>query len=367
MTARSIVGTISGTSADGIDLAGLLTDGRTVSRFGPSETAAYRPETKRRVLAAAANKGTGREDWPAIAEAVTQDHADAIAAFLEKHGLKPEAVVFHGQTVWHDPKAGETVQLGDPQGLADALVLPVVGDVRLADMAAGGEGAPLVPVYHRALAKTLVGEDREPLCFLNIGGVSNLTYIDGDNLMAFDIGPGNAFLDDWVRRHGAGDFDAGGAIAARGKVDEVWLGEALRHPFLTQPGPKSLDRYSFSAGFAEGLGLEDGAATLLAFTARAIATSEALLPKVPKLWLVCGGGRLNPVLMEALDACLSGQVVSADAYRIDGDALEAQAMAFLGARLMEGLPTTFPETTGASRPVVGGKLYLPNDCAPMPT
>ncbi|MHA7774438.1 anhydro-N-acetylmuramic acid kinase [Roseibium sp. M-1] len=358
MTAWSILGTISGTSADGIDLAEITTDGQTIARFGPAETSAYRPETKRRVLETAALKGSARQAWPEIAAAVTEDHAAAIGVFLDEHGLSPDAVVFHGQTVWHDPKAGETVQLGNPQMLADVLGLPVIGDVRLADMAAGGQGAPLVPVYHRALAKTLVGEDREPLCFLNIGGVSNLTYIDGDSLLAFDIGPGNAFLDDWVRRHGAGDYDAGGAISARGQVDEARLEAALSHPFLSEPGPKSLDRYSFSGAFAEGLPLEDGAATLLAFTARAIALSEKLLPRTPGLWLVCGGGRHNPVLMQALQGLLEGDVVSADNYRIDGDALEAQAMAFLGARLKAGLPTTFPETTGAGQPVVGGRLYL---------
>lgn len=359
MTAWSILGTISGTSADGIDLAEIATDGETITRFGPAETSAYRSETKRRVLETAALKGTARHDWPEIAAAVTEDHAGAIRAFIGKHGLAPDAVVFHGQTVWHDPKAGETVQLGDPQALADALNLPVIGDVRLADMAAGGQGAPLVPVYHRALAKTLVGEGREPLCFLNIGGVANLTYIEGDSLLAFDIGPGNAFLDDWVRRHGAGDFDAGGAISAKGQVDEARLEAALSHPFLREPGPKSLDRYSFSGSFAEGLGLEDGAATLLAFTARAIALSEGLLPKKPGLWLVCGGGRHNPALMQALQDLLKGEVLSADDYKIDGDALEAQAMAFLGARLKAGLPTTFPQTTGAIAPTVGGRLFLP--------
>jgi len=359
VTVWSLVGTISGTSADGIDLAELATDGRTVDRFGPAETVAYRPETRALVLAAAARKGEGREDWPEIARAVTRDHADAIRAFLGAHDLRPDAVVFHGQTVWHDPEAGETVQLGDPQGLADTLALPVIGDVRLADMAAGGQGAPLVPVYHRALAKTLGGADREPLCFLNIGGVSNLTYIDGEHLLAFDIGPGNALLDDWIRKHGAGDYDADGAISARGEADETRLAKALSHPFLLEPGPKSLDRYSFSGDFAEGLGLEDGAATLLAFTARAIASSEKLLPQKPKLWLVCGGGRRNPVLMRALAEQLSGDVLSADAFQIDGDALEAQAMAFLGARLLAGLPTTYPETTGAAHPVVGGRLYRP--------
>ncbi|WP_428669696.1 anhydro-N-acetylmuramic acid kinase [Roseibium sp.] len=359
MTGWSIVGTISGTSADGIDLAEIETDGVRVSRFGPSETCPYRPETRRLVLETAAKKGTDREDWPEIAAAVTQDHATSIQSFLEKHNLKPDAVVFHGQTVWHDPRAGETVQLGDPQALADALNLAVIGDVRLTDMKAGGEGAPLVPVYHQALAKTLVGAAREPLCFLNIGGVSNLTYIDGDRLLAFDIGPGNAFLDDWVRRHGAGDYDAGGAISAKGQVDERRLKQALSHPFLSEPGPKSLDRYSFSGDFVEGQSLEDGAATLLAFTAEAIAMAEALLPARPKLWLVCGGGRHNPVLMVALQKRLAGQVLPADDFRIDGDALEAQAMAFLGARLKAGLPTTFPETTGAREPVIGGKVYLP--------
>ncbi|PVB59423.1 anhydro-N-acetylmuramic acid kinase [Labrenzia sp. 011] len=359
MTTWSVVGTISGTSADGIDLAEIATDGRTVARFGPAETVAYRPETRRRVLEAAAAKGARREDWPDLARAVTRDHLAALRSYLDTHGLSPDAVVFHGQTVWHDPAAGETVQLGDPQALADALGLPVIGDVRLADMAAGGQGAPLVPVYHQALARSLVGKDREPLCFLNIGGVSNLTYIDGDRLLAFDTGPGNALLDDWVRRHGAGDFDAGGKLSAAGGVDEQRLNEALSHPFLAEPGPKSLDRYSFSAEFAEGLSLEDGAATLLAFTAGTIARAEELLPRHPGLWLVCGGGRLNPVLMGALADRLSGEVVSTDRFRIDGDALEAQAMAFLGARLKAGLPTTFPDTTGTSRPVTGGRLYAP--------
>lgn len=357
----SILGTISGTSADGIDLAWIETDGRTVARFGPAETASYRPETKRRVLDAAARKGTGRESWPEITAAVTRDHAEAILAFLARHDLSPDAVVFHGQTVWHDPGKGETVQLGDPQTLATDLNVPVIGDVRLADMADGGQGAPLVPVYHQALAKTLVGEDLEPLCFLNVGGVSNLTYIEGDRLLAFDIGPGNAFLDDWIRNHGAGEYDAGGEISARGKIDEERLRSAMAHPFLAEPGPKSLDRYSFSGAFAEGLSLEDGAATLLAFTAEAIASSEKLLPRVPGLWLVCGGGRHNPVLMKSLSDRLAGQIVSADDYGIDGDALEAQAMAFLGARLKAGLPTTFPGTTGVSQPVVGGKLYAPGN------
>jgi anhydro-N-acetylmuramic acid kinase len=351
----TVVGTISGTSADGIDLAEIETDGRVVARFGPSETIAYSYETRAAILEAVASGPEHRSEWPDIAKLVTRDHAEAISAFVTKNNLSPDLVVFHGQTVWHDPGQGETVQLGDSQLLADTLGLPVAGDLRLADIAAGGEGAPLVPVYHQALSIDLP----QPLCFLNIGGVSNLTYVDGSTLLAFDIGPGNALLDDWIRQHQAGEFDPSGEISARGKPDEAWLARALQQPFFRRRGPKSLDRNAFSLDLPEGTSLEDGAATLVAFTAEAVAGAEKLCPKTPRLWLVCGGGRLNKTMMEALSDRLQGEVVSADAYGFDGDALEAQCMAFLGARLLAGLPTSFPETTGADNPVVGGRLYQP--------
>ena len=312
-------------------------------------------ETRADVLEAIARGPADRSNWPEIAELVTRDHADAIRAFIAEHGLDVDLVVFHGQTVWHDTKQGETVQLGDPQALADDLGIPVVGDLRLADMAAGGEGAPLVPVYHQALSLDLP----QPLCFLNIGGVSNLTYVDGSTLVAFDIGPGNALLDDWIRRHQAGDHDRNGEISAKGRVDQSWLEKALSHPFFDRPGPKSLDRNAFALDLDSETSLQDGAATLAAFTAAAVARSVSLLPSDPKLWIVCGGGRLNPTLMRELDARLTGDVQPSDRFDIDGDALEAQAMAFLGARLKAGLPTSYPETTGAREPVVGGRLFAP--------
>lgn len=351
----SVVGTISGTSADGIDLAEIQTDGRSVARFGPAVTVPYSYEARAAILDAVARGAEDRSDWPEIAALVTRDHETAVRSFISKHNLSPNMVVFHGQTVWHDPKHGETVQLGDPQALANGLGIPVVGDVRLADMAAGGEGAPLVPVYHQALSLDLP----QPLCFLNIGGVSNLTYVDGSTLLAFDIGPGNALLDDWVRHHQAGDCDVGGKISATGQVEAVWLQKALEHPFFARPGPKSLDRNAFSLDLDGQVSLEDGAATLVAFTAEAVARSVALLPREPKLWIVCGGGRLNPTLMQALASRLSGDVHPSDDFGIDGDALEAQAMAFLGARLKARLPTSYPETTGARKSVVGGRLYTP--------
>ncbi|WP_417666338.1 anhydro-N-acetylmuramic acid kinase [Roseibium sp.] len=353
----SVIGTISGTSADGIDIAEIETDGRTVRRFGPAATVPYSYEARAEILEAIAQGPADRSGWPQIADLITRDHAEAIARFIADHGLSPDLAVFHGQTVWHDPGRGETVQLGNVQALADALGLPVAGDLRQADMAAGGEGAPLVPVYHQALANGLP----QPLCFLNIGGVSNLTYVDGERLVAFDIGPGNALLDDWIRNHQAGEFDPSGEISAKGKVDSRWLEVALQHPFFQRTAPKSLDRNAFASDLPEGTTLEDGAATLVAFTADAIAGAEKLCPKVPLLWLVCGGGRLNDTMMQELADRLQGKVAKSDAYGFDGDALEAQCMAFLGARLKAGLPTSFPETTGAREPVVGGRIYLPSN------
>jgi len=359
MTAWSIVGCISGTSADGIDLAEIETDGERVLRFGPTGMGSYRAATRDAVLAAVAAGPQDRTGWAGLSRAITRDHIDALTAFIADKGLKPDFVAVHGQTVWHDPAAVETVQLGDPKAIAEALQIPVISDLRLADMAAGGEGAPLVPVYHRALAQAHAGQLSGPVCFLNIGGVSNLTYVGGDQLLAFDIGPGNALLDDWVRQNGAGDFDRDGAVSKAGRVHEDRLERALAHPFFTQPPPKSLDRNAFSLDLVEGLNVEDGAATLAAFTARTIALSSAFLPENPKRWIVCGGGRKNPSILNHLSDQLPGQVDPSERLHIDGDSIEAQAMAYLAGRHQAGLPTSYPETTGARHPVVGGNLYLP--------
>lgn len=355
MEPLTVLGTISGTSADGIDLAEIRTDGVQMQAAGLSRTLPYQPQTRLAILAAIAAGPAARSGWKALSDAVTEDHQTTIAAFLDETGNRPDLVVFHGQTIWHDPSAGETVQLGDPQQLADALRLPVIGDLRQADVAAGGQGAPLVPVFHKALA----GKLRQPMCFLNIGGVSNLTYIDGEDLLAFDVGPGNALLDDFVRRSGVDDFDRDGRWSSGGHVDVARLVVALTHPYFAQPAPKSLDRNAFSLKWVEGMSLLDGAATLAAITAEAVARAVALLPKEPKLWVVCGGGRRNPSIMAELAQRVPGKVENADAHGIDGDALEAQAMAFLGARFMAGLPTSYPATTGAREPVIGGRLYRP--------
>ncbi len=357
------LGTMSGTSVDGIDLAIIKTDGERIGAFGPAATLPYRPETRAAVLDLIDAGGEApAERYAAIGRLVTEDHATAIAQFLAAHRIAPShlaLITFHGQTVLHRPERRLTVQLGNPQALADRLGLPVVGELRQADVAAGGQGAPIVPVYHAALARDLP----QPVCFLNVGGVANLTWIDGERLIAFDVGPGNAPLDDWLRRHTGAAFDRDGALASAGRPDEARIAAALTHPFFVAPWPKSLDRNGFPRDVADGLSLADGAATLVAFSAAAVARAVEPLPAPPRRWLVCGGGRHNPALMAALTRRLAAPVEPVETLGLDGDAIEAQAMAFLGVRTLRGLPSTFPTTTGAPRPLLAGAVFRPRGTA----
>jgi anhydro-N-acetylmuramic acid kinase len=293
---------------------------------------------------------------------VTIAHAEAVAAFVAQNRLSPESVDivgFHGQTVLHRPAEKLTVQIGDAKALAKAIRIPVVCDFRAADVAAGGQGAPLVPVYHRALAQSL-GRDG-PIGVINVGGVSNVTYIDGtDTLIACDTGPGNALLDDFMFRKLGKPFDCEGRLAAQGEIDQAWLAEALQHSFFAKPAPKSLDRNDFAGLALRDWSPADGAATLTAFTARAIASVLPLLPKPPQSWIVTGGGARNLTLMRMLrEALAPASVESADALGWSADAMEAQAFGFLATRGLKGLPLSYPATTGVAFPMTGGLLARP--------
>lgn len=357
------IGLMSGTSLDGVDVALIDTDGERVGAFGPSGYRPYRDDERavlRQALAEAVRL-TQRDARPGVlAEAervVTSAHTEAVSTFLEAHGIARhgvDIVGFHGQTVLHRPAERLTVQIGDGQALARAIDVPVVYDLRAADVAAGGQGAPLVPVYHRALARS--ADIGGPVAVVNIGGVSNITYIDGDaELIACDTGPGNALIDDFVLRTTGQPFDAGGALAATGRIDEVWVARGLANPFFAASPPKSLDRNHFAAMVLGDVPAADGAATLTAFTAAAIASIAPLLPKRPRHWIVTGGGARNPVLMQMLRDRLDGAVVeSADALGWSADAMEAQAFAFLAVRSLRGLPLSYPATTGVLSPMPGG-------------
>lgn len=356
---RLAIGVISGTSADGIDVAALRGSGTAVSQTLGGLTVPYAPDLRDDLLALMRTPEQVHDrDLSRIEARVTAAHVRAVEAFLQTADIARDAVDvvgFHGQTVLHQPAIGYSRQLFDGAAAASALQMPVIADFRAADLAAGGEGAPLAPVYHRALAAGLP----LPQVILNLGGIGNLTFIaDGTDLIAFDTGPANALLDDWVKASGAGDFDHDGALAAAGSVDHDVLTALLDNHFFDRTPPKSLDRYDIApTALYQHLSLTAGAATLTAFSAAAVARGLALLPASPNAIWVCGGGRLNPVLMTAIADATGIPTESVDALGWDGDLLEAELFAFLALRHLEQLPLSYPSTTGVSVASLGGTYF----------
>lgn len=365
---RTAIGLMSGTSLDGVDVALIRTDGERIASFGSARTFPY-AEHDRQVFRQAVKDARSLSDRTArpgmLGEAerlVTQRHAEAVEAFLATQRMGSadvHLVGFHGQTVFHDPARALTVQIGDGQELADQLGIPVVWDFRADDMAAGGQGAPLAPVFHRALAETtgLIG----PVLFLNLGGVANITYVGLDGaLIAFDTGPGNGLLDDWTLKRTGKPFDANGRLAASGEPSEAILAALFKHPYFRTPPPKSLDRDAFSVESLATLSDADGAATLLEFSARAVARALDHLPALPRACYASGGGRHNTELMRAIAEALKGtDLKPLESLGFDGDATEAQAFAFLAVRSIDRVPLSYPLTTGVPKPLSGGRLSRP--------
>jgi anhydro-N-acetylmuramic acid kinase len=346
------IGLMSGTSLDGIDAAMIVTDGQNRVETGPALTLPYDNDLRallRSVLG-------GRGDVASADLSLTKAFGTAVRQLREHYRLDDVDVIgCHGHTILHRPDAGYTWQIGDGKLLAEITHLDVVSDFRSADVAAGGEGAPLAPLYHAALAATLP----KPLAVLNIGGVANVTWIgeQPDSLLAFDTGPGNALIDDWAWGHTGRPFDAEGALARDGTVNEGAVAKFLAHPYFLRPPPKSLDRNDFAALVPRDLPATDGAATLTAMTVAAVLRATEHFPKPAARWLVTGGGRLNRFLMSRLAEALDSDVVAVEAAGWDGDSLEAQAFAYLAVRSLAGLPLSLPATTGVAHPTTGGRLF----------
>ncbi|MFO1123711.1 MAG: anhydro-N-acetylmuramic acid kinase [Hyphomicrobiales bacterium] len=360
--ALTALGLMSGTSLDGIDVALLSSDGEMEVRRGPARTYPYDGSQQALLKDAIADaaKLTDRTDRPrSLAEAervLTEWHAEAVHAFCQEQSLtlsEIDVIGFHGQTVLHRPERRLTVQLGDGRTLARRTGRPVVFDMRAADVAAGGQGAPLVPVYHRALAAS---RRERPIAFLNVGGVANVTWIGADGeLLAFDTGPGNALLNDWCLKRIGMPFDEGGQLAASGRVDPAALAQLLGHGYFEDPPPKSLDRNSFASLPLGHLSDADGAATLLEFTRASVLKAREWFPAEPHLWVVCGGGRLNTALMNGFPG-RGSLFLTAEEAGFDGDSMEAEAWAYLAIRALKGLALTYPGTTGVAEPMSGGVI-----------
>jgi anhydro-N-acetylmuramic acid kinase len=358
------IGLMSGTSLDGIDAALIETDGEGIVRpiafrSEPYSDAARSQLQETTALALTYDKPRLSPEIGAATEMLTRRHLILVHQLMAAAGRDVKAVDvigFHGQTVAHRPDRGWTWQIGDGGMMASALGVPVVHDLRSADVAAGGQGAPLLPVYHRAL---LAGAQL-PVAVLNLGGVGNITFVGRDGaLIAFDTGPANGLVDDWMAAEVGKGFDAGGAFAATGTIDKAVLTAMLDNPWFDQPPPKSLDRADFTIQPARGLSPADGAATLTAFTAATVALALDHLPERPTRLIVAGGGRHNATMMAMLaDACEIA-VEPIEALGQNGDATEAEGFAYMAVRSLKGLPISFPGTTGVPEPLTGGRLSRP--------
>ncbi|MEM6903282.1 MAG: anhydro-N-acetylmuramic acid kinase [Pseudomonadota bacterium] len=365
-TTKWAIGLMSGTSLDGVDAALLRTDGEGFVEAGYGFTQPYEQSFRDRL-----RTSFGKHAAPdKVVRDLTLYHAQAIDLVLRYTGLTPEEITvigFHGQTIHHDAAAGVTVQIGDGSLLAAVTGVPVVDQMRLADMAAGGQGAPLAPAFHAAMASN---HRDAPSGFLNIGGVANITYLgarDGDVLpepVAFDTGPGNALIDDWALTHTGRPFDENGALAAAGQINHAVLNELLANRYFEQPYPKSADRGDFGCEALNSLSPEDGAATLVAFSVESMARGIESLPQMPMRWWTSGGGRHNPQIMAGLRARLAPAVIEpSETIGWAGDMVEAWAFAYLAMRSVKGLPISFPGTTGVEKPITGGRLHRPSERA----
>jgi anhydro-N-acetylmuramic acid kinase len=340
------IGLMSGTSLDGIDAAFIETNGEHITALGPSLTHPFDPQLRRDLRRAIDSAGED-PDVADIERRLTLAHVEAVRAL----NSAADIIGFHGQTILHAPERRLTVQIGDAALLARETGTNVAYDFRQADVAAGGQGAPLVPIFHAALAEKL----EKPLAVINIGGVANLTWIGPDGaLIACDTGPGGALIDDFMAARTGRPMDENGRHAAAGTPNEPILTHLLSNPYFTRPAPKSLDRQHFAYALqaVSTLSTEDGAATLAAFTARAIIRA---LPAPPKRLLITGGGRHNAAIMGALGP----HAEPVESVGWNGDALEAQCFAYLAVRVKCGLPLSFPTTTGVPAPMPGGRLVIP--------
>ncbi len=358
---QRVIGLMSGTSMDGIDAAFVETDGEDWVSLGPFRSQPYEPAFRQRLgqFIEAAPERDSSPEVVALERELTDLHKQAIESLLssmDRPIADIDLIGFHGQTIWHRPEEKQTWQMGDGVQLAKALSTPVVFDFRQKDVESGGEGAPLAPVFHGLLAR----KTELPTAIVNIGGVANITWIGPhQELLAFDTGPGCGLIDDWVNDLCGLSMDRDGAIAARGSSRPDIVKDIISNPYFDKVPPKSLDRFNFEIGAISSLGVEDGAATLVALTAECIYLALQHCPQRPRSIFVTGGGRRNPTLMAAIERRVELLVRPVEEMGWDGDAIEAQAFAYMAVRGVRQLPITFPGTTGVHSPMSGGRLVEP--------
>ncbi len=353
-----VLGMTSGSSLDGINAAIITTDGVDIFEFGKTFDIPYDDNLREALRHMQKNYVAMNDDEKVrIEKSLTDFHIGAAREIMADYeGI--ELIGFGGHVICHKPAEHILYQIGDNQRIADELGVKVVGKFRNADILAGGQGAPLSAIYHAALAQKM----EKPLVFVDIGGLSSITFI-GQNgeLIAFDAGPGNAAINEWVNRHGAMHMDYNGKLAIMGQINENVLNSMMKHKFLALYPPKAADNHTFKDKLEhlEGLTLEDGAATATAFVVEAILKAiDNFVPITPKKLIVCGGGAKNPTMLRFLRQRAKGfEIESAQECGFDPMGIEAQAFAFLAMRRIQQMPISFPFTTGAMSEVIGGEIF----------
>jgi anhydro-N-acetylmuramic acid kinase len=345
---------MSGTSADGADVALIATDGENAIEFFGGLTLPYERELRARLLEASQHD-VPLTELARVERDITLHHADAVAQYVKMMPQESEGVDligFHGHTVRHITSELICWQIGNPWLLAERTGMRVVSDFRRHDIAVGGQGAPLVAMFHRALFT----HEPRPTVILNLGGVANITWLgQNEEVVAGDTGPGCGLIDEWIEEMAGLSHDKDGEIAKRGRVDQSIVEAALATPFFSKPLPRSADRFDFDHVDVSGLSVEDGAATLCAVTVQAIVRAVRTMPGQPEVLWVTGGGVHNPVIMRMLSENFP-RVRNVREMNLNPDTLEAECFAWLAMRHTKGFPLTIPETTGCSRAVCGGTI-----------
>jgi anhydro-N-acetylmuramic acid kinase len=347
---------------DGIDAALIETDGKKINYFGPTAYLPYDGSFVHSLRSLLGAEPEHKDHYDHIVGELTALHTDVVEKLLGDNSISRttiDIIGFHGQTVFHDPANGITIQIGDGQSLSNQTGVDVISDFRSQDVSLGGQGAPLAPIFHQALCQSIA----KPVAVLNIGGVSNITILGekDDDILAFDTGPGNALIDDWVYKKTGQAFDRNGMLGLTGKVNQDVLMQLMDNAFFDKAPPKSLDRNNFDPSPINELSLEDGAATLALFSAKAAVYGCEQINQKPMRWLICGGGRHNQAIMESIGQLTGVPVDPVEVVGWMGDALEAQAFGFLAARFLNQLPTSLPAITGVSKPVCGGIYHTPDN------
>lgn len=362
-TSFTTIGLMSGTSLDGIDATIVETDGKTLKRYNIYETCEYSLKTKSLLEEALTNPYLFINKQPKLERLnyyVTLDHFKLIQSLMKKTIFRPSLIGFHGQTILHDPKKKISIQCGDGNLLHKLTKINIVSNFRQRDINNGGQGAPLAPIYHKFIMENL--EYELPCCFINIGGISNLSYWDSKDLIGFDTGPGNNLIDKYTRKYLGKMYDNFGELGLKGKSNKNLVKKFMEHSFFSQNYPKSLDNQEFISLFelleSKNMNHIDNIATLSDFTAMSIYQSVKSLPNIPKSVIIVGGGLYNKSINQNLKYYLNVPIFTANEIKLPGKMIEAELIAFLAARRINNLPITFPLTTGNNNPLIGGEIFL---------